>query len=312
MKTKKIIALMLSLAMVLGVAAACTNDDGGETTAASNGTQAPAATEAPAASEDADESVAATDVVAQTSAYTELAIADVTDEGDKVLLYGWNDEFPGLVTNYSSVAYDQEITESNTYQTKLDQVLASGEDAPDIFVTDAEWTKKYINSENTLAVNDLGIAYSELSDMYNYTLQVAADDNNVIKGLCWQATPCGIFYNKTVAQETLGVSEPEDVAPFFASWDAVIETARTVNEASNGEKKIVSVSSRIIHVMRRLWHGRTVTYGELFEASGGKSELVATFLAVLELVKGKRVRIDGDGNDAKVYMIEKGAGEDKS
>ena len=78
------------------------------------------------------------------------------------------------------------------------------------------------------------------------------------------------------------------------------------------EKKIVSVSSRIIHVMRRLWHGRTVTYGELFEASGGKSELVATFLAVLELVKGKRVRIDGDGNDAKVYMIEKGAGEDKS
>lgn len=70
------------------------------------------------------------------------------------------------------------------------------------------------------------------------------------------------------------------------------------------EKKIVSVSSRIIHVMRRLWHGRTVSYGELFEASNGKSELVATFLAVLELVKGKRVRIDGDGNDAKVYMID--------
>lgn len=241
MKTKKIIALMLSLAMVLGVAAACTTNDGGDTPAATSGTQAPDATEAPTASEDAEESVESTDAaIAQTSAYTELAVADVTDEGDKVLLYGWNDEFPGLVTNYSSVEYDQEITESNTYQTKLDQVLASGEDAPDIFVTDAEWTKKYINSENTLAVNDLGIAYSELTDMYNYTLQVAADDNNVIKGLCWQATPCGIFYNKTVAQETLGVSEPEDVAPFFADWDAVIETARTVNEASNGEKKIVS------------------------------------------------------------------------
>lgn len=69
-------------------------------------------------------------------------------------------------------------------------------------------------------------------------------------------------------------------------------------------KKIVSVSSRIIHVMRRLWHGRTVTYGELFTAARGRSELVATFLAVLELVKGKRVRIDGDGNDATVRMIE--------
>lgn len=70
-------------------------------------------------------------------------------------------------------------------------------------------------------------------------------------------------------------------------------------------KKIVSVSSRIIHVMRRLWHGRTVTYGELFTASNGRSELVATFLAVLELVKGKRVRIEGDGDEAVVSMIEK-------
>ena len=57
--------------------------------------------------------------------------------------------------------------------------------------------------------------------------------------------------------------------------------------------------------MRRLWHGRTVTYKELFEAGSGRSELVATFLAVLELVKGKRVRIEGDGDEAIVHMIEK-------
>ena len=41
-----------------------------------------------------------------------------------------------------------------------------------------------------------------------------------------------------------------------------------------------------------------------FTASNGKSEMVATFLAVLELVKGKRVRIDGDGDNATVRMIE--------
>ncbi|MDO4748481.1 MAG: segregation/condensation protein A [Eubacteriales bacterium] len=70
-------------------------------------------------------------------------------------------------------------------------------------------------------------------------------------------------------------------------------------------KRIVSVSSRIIHVMRKLWKGRTVTYKELFVASKEKSELVATFLAVLELVKGKRVVIDGNGDDAKVSMIER-------
>lgn len=67
-------------------------------------------------------------------------------------------------------------------------------------------------------------------------------------------------------------------------------------------KKVISVSSKIITVMRRLWHGKTVKYKELFTASREKSELVATFLAVLELVKGKRVRIEGDGDDAIVTM----------
>lgn len=69
-------------------------------------------------------------------------------------------------------------------------------------------------------------------------------------------------------------------------------------------KKVISVSSKIISVMRRLWHGKTVKYSELFTASKEKSELVATFLAVLELVKGKRVRVEGDGDNMTVKMTE--------
>ena len=104
------------------------------------------------------------------------------------------------------------------------------------------------------------------------------------------------------------VHPPEDISAAYVS--AVGRGQRRLppdRSAFAGivSRKIVSVSSRIIHVMRRLWHGRTVSYGELFEASNGKSELVATFLAVLELVKGKRVRIDGDGDSATVRMIEK-------
>lgn len=72
------------------------------------------------------------------------------------------------------------------------------------------------------------------------------------------------------------------------------------------EKKIISVNSRIIRVMRNLWHKKHVPYSELFDACSGKSDLVATFLAVLELVKGKRVIIDGDGDNALVRMIEEG------
>lgn len=69
--------------------------------------------------------------------------------------------------------------------------------------------------------------------------------------------------------------------------------------------KIVSVNSKIIHLMRRLWHGKRLAYHEIFEVCEGKSDLVATFLATLELVKGKRIRIDGTGENAVVHMIDK-------
>lgn len=68
--------------------------------------------------------------------------------------------------------------------------------------------------------------------------------------------------------------------------------------------KIVSVNSKIIHLMRRLWHGKQLEYHEIFEVCEGKSDLVATFLATLELVKGKRIRIEGSGENAVVRMIE--------
>ena len=42
--------------------------------------------------------------------------------------------------------------------------------------------------------------------------------------------------------------------------------------------------------MRRLARKKAVAYDDLFAGARSKSELVATFLAVLQLVKGKRTR----------------------
>ena len=67
-------------------------------------------------------------------------------------------------------------------------------------------------------------------------------------------------------------------------------------------RKIVSVSSRITYVLRRLYTRRSVSYGSLIEKAESKSELVATFLALLELIKSKRIRIDGEGDGQQVQM----------
>lgn len=68
-------------------------------------------------------------------------------------------------------------------------------------------------------------------------------------------------------------------------------------------RKIVSVGSKITFVLRRLYHKKRVSYGSLFEHAESKSDLVATFLALLELIKVKRVHIEGDGEEAQVQML---------
>lgn len=70
-------------------------------------------------------------------------------------------------------------------------------------------------------------------------------------------------------------------------------------------RKIVSVSSKIMFVLRRLYKEQRVAYPALFQSAESKSELVATFLALLELIKGRRIRVDGDGEEQTVTMLER-------
>lgn len=68
-------------------------------------------------------------------------------------------------------------------------------------------------------------------------------------------------------------------------------------------RKIVSVSSRIIFVLKKLKRVKKLKYQALFEDSKNKSELVATFLAVLELVKGRELCIDDENDVVTVKLI---------
>jgi len=73
------------------------------------------------------------------------------------------------------------------------------------------------------------------------------------------------------------------------------------------KKKIVSVSSKIVFIIRNLWHGKKVEFHTLFSGSKNKSDIVATFLAILELMKAKRINVEGMGNDIKIRINKAGA-----
>ena len=67
-------------------------------------------------------------------------------------------------------------------------------------------------------------------------------------------------------------------------------------------RKIVPVSTKIAYVLRKLYTRSNVSYQSLFKHAESKSDLVATFLALLELIKSKRISVEGEGSEQTVQM----------
>ncbi|MDE6763755.1 MAG: segregation/condensation protein A [Oscillospiraceae bacterium] len=63
------------------------------------------------------------------------------------------------------------------------------------------------------------------------------------------------------------------------------------------KKKIVSVTSKIIFVLRRLYKSGSCLMNGLFEGLTDRSERVAVFLAVLELTKSGRIMLNDDNTE---------------
>lgn len=66
-------------------------------------------------------------------------------------------------------------------------------------------------------------------------------------------------------------------------------------------RRIVPVETRILFVLERLYTLGEARYSTFFEG-GDRSERVATFLAVLELVKSKRIRLSEDNET--IYFVK--------
>lgn len=70
-------------------------------------------------------------------------------------------------------------------------------------------------------------------------------------------------------------------------------------------KKIVAVSTKIVFVIRKLAFSGTSRLSSLYKTAKSRSELVATFLAVLELCKANRVKIvSGNMDDAEIKLVK--------
>ena len=67
--------------------------------------------------------------------------------------------------------------------------------------------------------------------------------------------------------------------------------------------RIVSVASQTVYVLRSLWKRGSIAYRALFAEKADRSARVAVFLALLALVKNRRVRVEGEGDLCEVRLL---------
>ena len=209
---KKIIAMLLALVMVLALCAC------GETAPAAPKTEEPAA-EAPAAEAPAAEAPAA-------EAPAEEAPAD--SEGKVLNIYAWNEEFKGFFEKYYTVPEGVTVnwiitpSDNGAYQQKLDEALLNQETAADdekvdMFLAEADYIQKYVDSDYTQDITAMGV--TDFSNTYKYTVQAASDANGVVKGVSFQCCPSALIYRRSIAKDVLGTDDPAEVQALMDSWD---------------------------------------------------------------------------------------------
>ncbi len=74
-------------------------------------------------------------------------------------------------------------------------------------------------------------------------------------------------------------------------------------------KKIVSVSSKINSIVAGLSVKKVQKFRDIVLASESRSDMVAAFLAILELAKTKHVILNGDGENLEIELIKIPEGE---
>lgn len=90
---------------------------------------------------------------------------------------------------------------------------------------------------------------------------------------------------------------PDRLAEVFAQLGRVKADQRLLSDKITDtvtQEKVVSVISKVVFVLRSLYGGRSVRVEELYEGVTDRSARVATFLAVLELTRFGRIRLNED------------------
>ena len=193
--------------------------------------------------------------------------ATLSDDGKVLNIRVWNEEwmtrvvekYPGYEKTGKKTGKigDVEVkwtvvpSDDNAYQDALDEALlaqesAAADDKVDIFLVEADYALKYVDTDFTVdLVNDLGIDESAFAEQYKYTQDIVRDSKGALKGSSWQGCPGGMVYRRDVAKEVFGTDDPDEIQALFSDWDAFNEAATKLKDAGYNITSTVNDTYRV-------------------------------------------------------------------
>ena len=224
---KKVIASVLSVAMVAAIAAGCNKTDPTTSDVAPSG--------------DDQQQGGGDDESTPTD--TEETQPQYGSGSEVINLWSFTNEIPNMVAKYIelnpefgekyTVKCTIVATDGGAYQQAIDQALAGGADV-DMYAAEAAFILKYAQgdmSEYAATYKDLGIDVDTKvaeADIAPYTIDIGSRDGEIV-ALGYQATGGAMIYRASIAKDVFGTDDPDEIEKIVGAgsgnWDKFWDAA---------------------------------------------------------------------------------------
>ncbi len=164
----------------------------------------------------------------------------------KIIVWVYSEEYRSELENFLKstpldLSFEASIRAVNSadFSDELQKAIDSGEDIPDVFMLSPDNIKRYIESDLTADVSDLGLEVT-IERYFPYVAQAATDSHGHVKAVGWQADPGIFMYRRSMAKAYLGTDNPDDIQNLISNWDGFYTTAQKVSEASEGKTRMLA------------------------------------------------------------------------
>lgn len=155
---------------------------------------------------------------------------------DELNFRAFNEEFKGFFERYYTMPegvyanWDIDPADDEIYYRFLDEALAEQsagnvdwEDRIDLFIVEEQYLSKYIESEYTLPLSELG--YEAADTSYQYAIDAATNSKGELKAVPVYLNPGALIYRRSIARDVLGTDDPAEVQARLDTWEKFEEVA---------------------------------------------------------------------------------------